>query len=439
MEEREMSYRCPSRANQFVPSRQNIVKLLRKVQNGRISKNLSAWSVCSAAAVLGLLLFAPPAQAQLPSDDFFPIGVFAQPVPSFDKWKSRGINTLFQYEPQVNAQGVPTATMEQWSKAAADRQLYYTRLPSANPANDLQEKYLLAWTQHDEPDLENHDPNPARNIDIYQNLKAIGPNKPVWINFAGNHVTPAGANYTEWVKSGDWLSHDWYPFNANPTRYPIDLIGQGIDKLRADSKGVPKKFFAVIESSNQKLNSLSRAPTTDEFRGEIWEAIVHGAGGIVYFPQKIGGGFQYDDTPANLVIEMQNQNAKIKSFGRVLNLAYNPGSITWKPSTAQLEGTWRDDGANDYFFILNESPTLVDDGQMTITGVSAGVNWLEVVGENRVVQYLSGKIVDDFAPYQVHVYRANVNVTPASVPEPATLGMLAMIGTCFAARRRRAA
>jgi hypothetical protein len=382
-------------------------------------------------------LLAPPAHAQLPGDDFFPIGVFAQPVPSFDKWKSRGINTLFQYEPQANAQGIPTATMEQWSKAAADKGLYYTRLPGANPANDLQEKFLLAWTQKDEPDLENHDPYPPRNIDVYQNLKAIGPTKPVWINFAGNHVTPAGANYTEWVKSGDWLSMDWYPFNANPTRYPIDLIGQGIDKLRADSKGVPKRFFAVLESSNQKLNALSRAPTTDEFRGEIWEAIVHGAGGIVYFPQRIGGGFAYDDTPPNLVAEMQTQNARIKSLGRVLNLAYNPLTLSWTPSTIQLEGTWRDDGVNDYFFVLNESPSLVDDGQMTLTGVTPGTSWLEVVGESRVVQYLNGKIVDDFMPYQVHVYRADPTITPGSVPEPATTGLLTAIGTYLAARRRR--
>ena len=219
-----------------------------------------------ASAVVGIGALTHSASADhtdLPSQDFFPIGVFAQPINSFDKWKNRGINTLFQWEPQTNSQGVPTATMEAWSKAAADRGLYYARFPSANPANDLQEKYLLAWTQKDEPDLENHDPFPPRNIDIYQNLKAIAPTKPVWINFAGNHVTQQGANYTEWAKSGDWLSMDWYPFNANPDRYTIDLIGRGIDKLRLDSKGVPKKYFAVIESSFQQLNPLSRAPTSE--------------------------------------------------------------------------------------------------------------------------------------------------------------------------------
>ena len=58
--------------------------------------------------------------------------------------------------------------------------------------------------QKDEPDLSNHNPNPATNIDIYQNWKAIGPNKPVWINFTGPNVTVNGANYTQWDKGGDW-------------------------------------------------------------------------------------------------------------------------------------------------------------------------------------------------------------------------------------------
>src|SRR5689334_10954868 len=111
------------------------------------------------------------ASAQVPSSDYFPIGVHGQPKSSFDKWKSRGINTLFQYEGENNAQGVPTVTMSDWSATAASKGLYYVRAPSANPANDLQEKNLIAWAQKDEPDLSNHSPTPAVNIDIYQNWK----------------------------------------------------------------------------------------------------------------------------------------------------------------------------------------------------------------------------------------------------------------------------
>src|SRR2546426_5362663 len=32
-------------------------------------------------------------------DSFFPIGVWSQPAYTFDKWQSRGINTVINYEP----------------------------------------------------------------------------------------------------------------------------------------------------------------------------------------------------------------------------------------------------------------------------------------------------------------------------------------------------
>src|SRR5256885_8282655 len=114
-------------------------------------------------AVVGM-----PAAAQVPGPDYFPIGVHSQPKLSFDKWKARGVNTLFQYEAENNSLGVPQVSMADWSKTAASKGLYYVRAPSANPADDLQESNLLAWAQKDEPDLSNHSPNPAVNIDIYQ-------------------------------------------------------------------------------------------------------------------------------------------------------------------------------------------------------------------------------------------------------------------------------
>ena len=57
--------------------------------------------------------------------DVFPIGVWTQPMSSFDKWKSRGINTLIEYQGDG-------ATIEQWSQAARDREMYYIRRPLSN-------------------------------------------------------------------------------------------------------------------------------------------------------------------------------------------------------------------------------------------------------------------------------------------------------------------
>jgi len=61
-----------------------------------------------------------------------------------------------------------------------------------------------------------------------------------------------------------------------------------------------------------------------------------------------------------------------------------------------------------------------------------------VLGENRDEALASGAIVDSFTPYQVHVYEA-VGGTPASsVPEPASVGLVAVAVAAWAVRRRPA-
>src|SRR5688500_12600677 len=64
-------------------------------------------------------------------DSFFPIGVWSQPMYTFDKWQSRGINTMFKFESYGN-----TNTIDQWSAAANQRGLYQIREPRSNPALD---------------------------------------------------------------------------------------------------------------------------------------------------------------------------------------------------------------------------------------------------------------------------------------------------------------
>jgi hypothetical protein len=393
-----------------------------------------------AAVALTIAGISQAALAQVPNADFFPIGVHGQPKSSFDKWQSRGINTLFQYEGENNAQGVPTVTMQQWSAAAAAKGLYYVRAPSANPADDLQEKYLIAWAQKDEPDLSNHSPNPATNIDIYQNWKAIAPSKPVWINFAGPNITVGGANYTQWDKAGDWIASDWYPVNW--ARYNnLNFVGKATEKLKADAGGVPKKYFSYIETSWQKLAGSTRGPTKDEFRGEVWSAIIHGASGIIYFPQvvpdkTIGGSFSYDGTPADVAAEMTTQDAIIQSFGRQLNTTFNPSSRSVTASSTSIESTWRVTQDGDYFFVLNQSPNTLTNVTLNLTGLAQSVSSLAVAGENRTELVSGASIVDNFTPYQVHIYETAA-ATGAGVPEPTGLGILATATCAWGLKRRQ--
>jgi hypothetical protein len=200
--------------------------------------------------------------------------------------------------------------------------------------------------------------------------------------------------------------------------------------------------MAYIESSWQKLAGSQRGPTRDEFRGSVWHAIMHGAGGIIYFPQvvpnvTVGGGFSYDGTPADIADEMTKVDAQIQSYARILNASYNPSARSLTSTTTSIEATWRVVQDGDYFFVLNQSGSTIANVPLTLVGLPANVTALSVVGEGRQELLTAGVIRDDFTPWQLHVYTTSA-LTGVPVPEPTVAGLAAAaIGGWTLTRGRR--
>src|SRR5215208_2204697 len=118
----------------------------RNARQRSLSRGL-AGAAASAALLLGIDSVNAAGAVNVP-DSFFPIGVWSQPINTFDKWQSRGINTVINYEPYGGQDSI-----DAWSNAANAHNFYQVRQPRANPANDLNETRLLAWMHADEPDL----------------------------------------------------------------------------------------------------------------------------------------------------------------------------------------------------------------------------------------------------------------------------------------------
>src|ERR1051325_6175086 len=136
--------------------------------------NVTMW-LAGAAASVALFVGANSASAAgavSTPDSFFPIGVWSQPLNTFDKWQSRGINTVINFEPYGGVDSI-----DAWSNAANAHSFYQVRQPRANPADDLKETRLLAWMHSDEPDL--HKTGPSLLRSEYNAWKAVNPNKPV--------------------------------------------------------------------------------------------------------------------------------------------------------------------------------------------------------------------------------------------------------------------
>ena len=448
------------------------------------------WTVAIAAAPLlwlsGSDVRADPLVPAL-GDSYFPIGVFYQPAnalatTSFLGWKGRGVNTLIGWE----TQGWPSGggvSIQNYTTAAANAGLYLIREPSSDPTQDTN-SHIIAWLQPDEPDLKGIAPADlqatysqlqAANATLIAN-GAISTPRPVLTNFAGGFMATYGYN-SPWVSwsaspvgdpnspnyipyanymSGamaatDWVAQDLYPVTGFNVPEYLGAVGDTTKKLINWSKvngGPGKPSFAYIETSNQRLFSNSdptldeRGATPAEVRGEIWNSIIHGARGIIYFPQELDG-FQYDATPADVAAEMTKQNATITGLARAINSTDAPAFTNVLFDNGLVEYITRSFQGVTYLIVLNLSD------QPTTTTFSMNpsltIGDLTVLGDNSILPNLGDNVntfnifTDTFDPYGVKIY-ADTNGallgSMLSVPEPGNLFLLAAAPLILRRRRR---
>src|SRR5262249_39023274 len=154
----------------------------------------------------------------------------------------------------------------------------------------------------------------------------------------------------------DWTSNDIYPILGHG---PLGLVGQALAKLLAWSR--PRPQFQYIEASaiTGGRDPADVAPTAGEFRAELWDAIIHGARGIFYFPHTgCDPCTTPDGTTPELQAEMTAQNARITSLAPVLQGDIDPPGLV-PQATAPLELSWRRAVDGTYIIVLNLSPAPV--------------------------------------------------------------------------------
>jgi hypothetical protein len=235
--------------------------------------------------------------AQAPAVPATIVGVWYQPIASFDKWKARGINTLFGYEHEGNS-----VTRDQWTAAAREHGLFYITQASDNLKRDAADPWLLAWMHKDEPDGAGS-LTPQQLAEDYAKFKAAG-DKPVVVVFDGHKMQwRPESDYADYARAADWLLHDFYPLNYGDGPEAIPVIGKRLDLLRRVAPR--KRHGVVVETSDQliskqewthqrvpnrekNLSEYMRGPTPQEIAAEFAVARQHGATIFLIFPDRIG-------------------------------------------------------------------------------------------------------------------------------------------------------
>jgi hypothetical protein len=157
--------------------------------------------------------------------------------------------------------------------------------------------------------------------------------------------------YEGWSAGADWIANDIYPVSGYNHPDWVDLFqtpdpptGTVLDILREWSSGKPQ--YAFIEAS-QIYGAPFRAPTAGEFRGQVWDAVIHGARGIFYFATGVNGD---DSVPADVAAEMTRQSANLSTLGPIL-----VSSGARQLATAPFEVATRAYCGRTYTLVLNFS------------------------------------------------------------------------------------
>lgn len=358
---------------------------------------------------------APAAQSEtLFLDGFFPIGVFSQPVESFEKWKQRGIDTLLE----VPMNHDPAA----WDRAARSGGFRIIRRPAANPQDDIGRKDLLAWSHWDEPDAAGRAPAWTPTFErTYAEWRRIDPNRQIFLNFAGPDITwfatrtdaysrEYATYYPRLVRTADWIASDIYPAGGwlnrahESRRGDITLIAE---PMRAIRKLTNKPQFVFIEASEIESGNVpgARCPTPAEMRAQIWYAILHGARGIFYFPASVRrDAFRFDAAPPEIVAEMVRQNALIRKAGRTLQGPVNPSGIQVS-ADKPLEVGWRLLDGQATVIVVNPTRSSVPNAKITIKAATGEARFLS---DDRRVPVANGVLRESVEPLGVRVFVVKV-------------------------------
>ncbi len=348
---------------------------------------------------------------------FFPITVWWQPTTVAAKYKNAGINVYITAE-------VLTANTLNNLRANNMKVICYQ---NDFGLQNLKDTLIFGWLQQDEPDnaqwnavTKKYDPciDPAIIIANYNKIKQNDPNRPVYLNL-GQGVSFINYNgrgackgnvelyksaFGGYLKGCDIGSFDIYPVNSSYPEVQNNLwyVANGMDNLYNWSERT-KPMWCNIETTQFGSNS-PRKPTISEVKSEVWMALIHGAKGISYFAHVISPIFDEtallkDDT---MMEALKNINMQIASLATILNSQNTSGfaSLTSSNASIPVDIMTKNYKGIDYIFAVAMRP-----GETTATFTISSGTAVEVIGENRKISVVSGKFMDDYTAYGVHLYK----------------------------------
>lgn len=394
-------------------------------------------SSCTAGASEELAKGATSGARTNPLDDprFVPIAVNVQNITNARIYRDAGVNVFVDID---DITATPTKAYQFKPEAATldkltDLGMYaMVNQDVWGPLKD--HPAIIAWLSPvDEPDniQSNGKAIPLETfLDEARKIKAFDATHPYTVCFGQGVINDLFKGrgidrslYPKYMAPVDFIQYDVYPI-TNSKRLDgenyLELVGQGVSRIRKWT-GDKKPVMCWIETT--QIKHPTKKPTPAQTNCEVWITMVHGARGVGYFchdftlKSKRASALSRDKA---MLAQLTRTNAKLKKLAWVISAPMDA-----EPKVVKSEGGKVIAGTRR---LAKDTP--VDFGDGTIAGIISSttyivsvnvlgekaratfsfsplsrVKMLKVLEEDRTIPVgADGTCVDEFAPYQEHVY-----------------------------------
>jgi len=190
----------------------------------------------------------------------------------------------------------------------------------------------------------------------------------------------------------------------------LSQVGEYIDKMKTVVDN-SKPVFAVLQGFSWEMlkpekerdSSMVLYPTHDESRFMAYNAIVHGANGILIW------GTNYTPQPSKFIDNLYSVTRELglmqeilasKSTENAIEIEYHELGYS---VDIGIEFITKEVNGSTYLLSVNSDKNPV---KVTFSGLD-NFKTMEVMKEKRPLDISNGKFTDDFKPFDVHIYKIN--------------------------------
>lgn len=359
---------------------------------------------------------AAPKSEVLDDPQFFPIAVWLQAPRNAAKYRDAGINLY------VGLWQGPTE--DQLTELKRHGMHVICSQNSVGLAHK-DDPAIVAWMHGDEPDNaqalrggKGYGPPllPDKIVADYRRIHEADPSRPVLLNLgqgvAFDQYIGRGVrrnhpeDYAEYIKGSDIVSFDIYPVvhDHKDVAGKLWFVADGVSRLRKWSND-QKRVWNCIECTH--IGNAKLKATPQQVKAEVWMSLVRGSRGLIYFVHQFEPKFVEAALLADpeMLLAVTEINKQIQTLAPVLNSPTVTDGVKVSSSTpdVQVEAIVKNHDGASYVFAVG-----MRDGKTTAhvqLAKHSGKETAEVLGERRTVEVTDGAFDDDFAPWDVHLYR----------------------------------